>query len=166
MSACLMLSPDACAQRRFSASRDQQPGQSGGVVGGHREDEARAHALDAEIHGLCHAAYGLRPVEGLLDLLVMLLGQGIARMTGGSAVDCRIPRFQGAKRGDTGFSQISDKLGRVKSLVGTECQLSGRSGGCRRIMFSAAQRLRASSAVLSESSDVALRMLARSRLRP
>jgi hypothetical protein len=31
------------ARRRFSASDGQQPGQSGGVVGGHGEDEAGTH---------------------------------------------------------------------------------------------------------------------------
>jgi len=79
---------DAWGWWRSAASCSQQPGQSGEVVGGHSQDEARADALDTAIHGLCHAADGFGPAEGFFDLLSVLLGQGVARMPGGSAIDC------------------------------------------------------------------------------
>ncbi|SHK42027.1 FAD linked oxidases, C-terminal domain, partial [Roseomonas rosea] len=68
---------------RFSASCCQQPGQSGQVVGDHRQDEAGSHAFDATIDGLGHAADGLGPAESLLDALAVFLGQGMALVPGG-----------------------------------------------------------------------------------
>ena len=65
----------------------QQPGQSGEVVSGHRQDEAGSHPLDAAIDGLSHATDGLGPAESLLDALAVFLGQGMALMPGGAAVD-------------------------------------------------------------------------------
>ncbi len=76
-----------CAWGCFSASCGQQPGQSCEVVGCHRQDEPRPDALDAAIHGLSHATDGFRPAKGLFDLLSVLLGQGVALVPSGSAID-------------------------------------------------------------------------------
>jgi len=64
----------------------QQPGQSG-EVRRHRQDESGSDALDAAIDGLGHAADGLGPAERLIDPLAVLLGQRVARVAGGAAVD-------------------------------------------------------------------------------
>ena len=79
----------------------QKPWQPGQVAGGHCQDEARPHPFNATIDGLGHAADGLGPAEGLLDPLSMLDGQGIALVSSGSSVDCRMPRFLGDMRGVT-----------------------------------------------------------------
>ena len=71
-----------------SASHSEQPGQSREVVRGHCQDEARSDAFNASIHGLSHAPDGFRPAERLFDLLAVLLGQSVALVPGGSAVDC------------------------------------------------------------------------------
>ena len=75
--ACLCLS--SCCQ---------QPGQSGQVVGGHRQDEAGAHPLEAAIDGLGHAADGLGPAESLFDPFAVPDRQGVTLVSGGPAVDC------------------------------------------------------------------------------
>lgn len=62
-------------------------GQSVEVARSHRQDEARSHPLDAATEGLGHAADGLGPAEGLLDPFPVLLGQGIALVPGGAAID-------------------------------------------------------------------------------
>ncbi len=43
----------------------QQPGSSGKGVGGHGEDEAGTHPLDAAIDGLCHSTDGFGPAVRL-----------------------------------------------------------------------------------------------------
>ena len=111
------------------ASHPQQAGQSGEVVGGHCQDEARSHPLDATIDGLGHAADGLGPAEGLLNPLSVPQGEGITFMAGGAPIDGGIPRFLRDMRGNTGMPEIPDKVGTVVSLVGPECQPPGRSGG-------------------------------------
>jgi hypothetical protein len=59
------------------SSRRQQARQSGEVVGGHRQDEAFAHPLNAAIDGLSPAADCLGPAERLFDPSAVLDGQGI-----------------------------------------------------------------------------------------
>ena len=72
----------------FLVSCRQQPGQSGEVVGSHRQDEAGPHSFDTTIVGLGHAADLLGPAEGFLDPPAVLDRQGIALVSGGPAVDC------------------------------------------------------------------------------
>ena len=50
-----------------SAACCQQSGQSGQVIGRHRQNEAGSHPFDATIDGLRHAADGLGPAEGFLE---------------------------------------------------------------------------------------------------
>ena len=77
-----------CPERRFSTSFRQQPGQSGEVVGCHRQDEPRPDAFYAAIHGLRHVTDGFRPAERLLYPFAVPSRQGIAIMPGGSGGDC------------------------------------------------------------------------------
>ena len=65
----------------------QQPGQSGEVVSGHRQDEAGAHAFETPIDGLGHAADGFGPAENLFDPLAVFDGQGVTLVPGRAAVD-------------------------------------------------------------------------------
>lgn len=68
------------------ASIPQQSGQSGQVIGCHRQNEAGSHPFDAAIDGLCHATDGLGPAEGFFNPLSMLYRQGIALMSGSASV--------------------------------------------------------------------------------
>ena len=56
----------------FLMSCGEQPGQSGEVVGGHRQDEAGPHPFDAAIDGLRHTANGFGPAEGLFNPFAVL----------------------------------------------------------------------------------------------
>ena len=67
---------------RCQPSCRQQAGQSGEVVGGHRQDEAGPHPLDAAIDSLGHAADGFGPAEGLFDPLAVLDREGMAFVSG------------------------------------------------------------------------------------
>ena len=77
-----------CAPCGFSPSRSQKPGQSGEAVGGHCEDGAGAHLLNAAIDGLGHSADGFDLAESLLDAFVVLDRQGVALVHGRSGIDC------------------------------------------------------------------------------
>ena len=76
---------------RFPASRCEQPGQSDEVVGGHREDEAGPHPLDAAIDGQCHAADGLCSAGDLFDPFAVFLGQGVTFVARIAPVDGEMP---------------------------------------------------------------------------
>ena len=117
--------------------------QAGEVAGGHREGEAGSYAVDAAVDGLRHASHGLGPAEGLLDLLAVLLGQGVAGVAGGAAVDGGVPsllrdmrgwRASGNDPGDRfsperGLSEIGDEAGAVEALVGAQREAAGRARG-------------------------------------
>lgn len=61
--------------------------QPGEVAGRHGHRELRANPVEAAVNGLGHAADGLGPSEGLLDLLAVPLGQGVATVMCGASVD-------------------------------------------------------------------------------
>ncbi len=61
--------------------------------------------------GLGHAADGLGPAEGLLDLLAPPLREGVARVPGGSAVDGGMARLPRDVRGDAGLAQVAPDPG-------------------------------------------------------
>jgi hypothetical protein len=84
-------------------SRPSQPGQPGGIAGGHRHDEAGADPFDATEEGRAEAADGLASAKGFLNPLPVLLGPGIARVPGCAA----------SGRGITGFLR---DVGRYQSL--------------------------------------------------
>lgn len=69
--------------------------------------------FDAAVDGLGEAADGLAPAKGLLDPFAMLLGQGIARVSGRAAVDRRVPRFSRDMGRNAGLAQVANEGGHV-----------------------------------------------------
>ena len=59
------------AELPVRGSRSQQSGQSGEIVGGHREGEAGIHPVQPSAYGLGHAAGPLGPTECLINLLAV-----------------------------------------------------------------------------------------------
>jgi len=118
-----------CSVYLVLLSGTQQPGQSGEIVGGHCQDEAGSHPLDAAIDSLGHAADGFGPAEGLLVPFAMFQGQGVTFVAGDAPIDGGIPGCLRNMRGDTGLPEIADKVGAVIALVGPQRQPPGRSGG-------------------------------------
>ena len=110
-------------------SRPQQPGQPGEVAGGHREHKAGADPFDAAVDGLGKAADRLAPAERLLDALAVLLGQGVAFVPGGAAVDRRVPGFPRDMRRDAGLSQVAHEVRAVVAAVCAQRQLAGGARG-------------------------------------
>ncbi len=64
-------------------SRCQEFRQSGQIAGRHSHRELRADPVEAAVNRLSHAAHGLGPSEGFLNLLPAPLRQGVAKMLGG-----------------------------------------------------------------------------------
>ena len=80
--------PWACSQEFW---------QSGQITGGHGHRELGADHVEDAVSGVSHAADGLGPAQGLLDLLAVPLGHGIAGMRG-PPVDARMPDLLGDMR--------------------------------------------------------------------
>ena len=79
--------------------------------------------------GLDHAADGLGPAKGLLDLLSSPLGQRIAGMVRRAPVDSGVSGFLRDVRCHDHASEFGDEVGAVVSLVRPERQAPGRARG-------------------------------------
>ncbi len=124
---CWVLSPAPAA--RTCGSCRQQLWQPREIAGRHGHRELRSDPLDAAVDGLGHTAHGLGPAEGLLDLLAAALGQSIAGMARGSAVDRGMPSLPGDMRRDNHAAQVGDEIGAVVSLVRAQRQPPRRARG-------------------------------------
>ena len=100
-----------------SLSEGQQAGQSGEVAGGPGQGESGADAFGPAQHRLGHAADGLGPAEGLLDLLSAFLRQGVTGVAGGAPVDGGMADLAGDMWRDAGLPQLGDEVGAVVAVA-------------------------------------------------
>ena len=136
--------------RSMSCRLRQELGDADQVVGGERQGERHADALESAEFGLPAAADRLQPAENLLDPLALVLAHGIARMPRRTAVDRRAAALVVLRhvRGGAEVAHISDEVGGVVGLVAAD----GGAHGRRDYTGSAAQRRPASHASMRASS--------------
>src|SRR5262249_12339406 len=145
-----------CGDRRYAESRygdsgvsvsptshpwlGEQSGQAGEVIGRHGEGELPADLGQSAMTHLAQPGHCLGPAESFLDAFTNALGDRVAGVAGGAAVDRRTAAVGALRdmRGDRLLAQLHDKVADIVALVGT--QGDRLRSACGSISASAARR--------------------------
>src|SRR5205814_5078390 len=101
---------DVACEPRSQRWLGEQFGQSDEVVGGHGEGELPTDLEQSAMPHLAQPGHCLGPAEGFLDAFANALGDSIARVAGGAAIDRRTAAvgMLSDMRGDRLLSQLHD----------------------------------------------------------
>src|SRR6516164_10753670 len=101
---------------------DEQFGQADEVIGRHGEGELPADLGQSAMTHLAQPGHCLSPAESFLDAFANALGDRIAGVAGGAAVDRRTAAvgILSDMRGDRLLAQLHDKVAGVVALVGAQ----------------------------------------------